>query len=409
MALLEVEGLVKYYGRRRVVNGVSFSVNPGEVVGLLGPNGAGKTTSFRMATGQIAPNGGKVTFNGEDVTSLPMYQRARRGMGYLSQEPSVFRKLTAEKNLLAILEALPKSRSLGRALTRSERWERTNAALARFKLEHVRKNSAARCSGGEKRRLEIARCLVCEPLLILLDEPFAAVDPITTEDIRRNIRELADSGIGILITDHNVREVFRTADRVYLITEGQVVTKGTPHELVNDEIAIKAYLGRSFEEDGFTRHFATRITKHASEVLGGETPSPAPSTLPMTATATRSPLTAMSPPAETPPPAGALSSTTVGNPAAILELERLRQTVEKLMNDQTLKSAMIELVARGELAIPSLLEALERREPILRRRAFEVLKVVAKSAGPLDFNFDAPADVRLRQVAYLRARLERRN
>ncbi|HEV3436656.1 MAG TPA: ATP-binding cassette domain-containing protein, partial [Gemmata sp.] len=162
MALLEVEGLVKYFGRRRVVNGVSFSVNPGEVVGLLGPNGAGKTTSFRMATGQIEPNGGKVTFNDEDVTPLPMYQRARRGMGYLSQEPSVFRKLTAEKNLLAILEALPKSRSLGRPLTKTERWERTNAALARFKLEHVRKNSASRCSGGEKRRLEIARCLVCE-------------------------------------------------------------------------------------------------------------------------------------------------------------------------------------------------------------------------------------------------------
>src|SRR5438132_9626439 len=193
MPLLEVRGLVKYFGRRRVVNGVSFEVNAGEVVGLLGPNGAGKTTSFRMATGQIAPNDGRVVFNGEDVTELPMYQRARRGMGYLSQEPSVFRKLSVEKNLLAILEALPKSRSLGRALTRSERWERTNSALARFKLEHVRGNTAARCSGGEKRRLEIARCLVCEPLLILLDEPFAAVDPITKEDLRHNIRDLANA------------------------------------------------------------------------------------------------------------------------------------------------------------------------------------------------------------------------
>ncbi len=221
-----------------------------------------------MATGQIAPNDGKVMFNGEDVTHLPMYQRARRGMGYLSQEPSVFRKLSVEKNLLAILEALPQSRNLGRKLTRSERWERTNAALARFKLDHVRRNNAARCSGGEKRRLEIARCLVCEPLLILLDEPFAAVDPLTTEDIRRNIRELADSGIGILITDHNVREVFRTADRVYLITDGRVVTKGTPHELVNDEIAIQAYLGRSFEEDGFTRQMAARAARSAGEVLG---------------------------------------------------------------------------------------------------------------------------------------------
>jgi lipopolysaccharide export system ATP-binding protein len=320
MALLEVEGLKKYFGRRLVVNGVSFSVNPGEVVGLLGPNGAGKTTSFRMATGQIAPNGGRVIFNNEDVTSLPMFQRARRGMGYLSQEPSVFRKLTAEKNLLAILEALPKSRSLGRALTRTERWERTNAALARFKLEHVRKNIAARCSGGEKRRLEIARCLVCEPLLILLDEPFAAVDPITTEDIRRNIRELADSGIGILVTDHNVREVFRTADRVYLITEGVVVTKGTPHELVNDEIAIKAYLGRSFEEDGFTRHFASRVTRQAGDVLGGEgTHSDASSSTATLAPPEASPMTV-----ETPPPAGTLSGSLGGTAGAVLDLERLR-------------------------------------------------------------------------------------
>lgn len=404
MALLEVEGLIKYFGRRLVVNGVSFAVNAGEVVGLLGPNGAGKTTSFRMATGQIPPNGGKVMFNGEDVTPLPMYQRARRGMGYLSQEPSVFRKLSAEKNLLAILEALPKSRSLGRPLTRAERWERTNAALARFKLEHVRKNTAARCSGGEKRRLEIARCLVCEPLLILLDEPFAAVDPITTEDIRRNIRELADSGIGILITDHNVREVFRTADRVYLITEGQVVTKGTPHQLVNDEIAIKAYLGRSFEEDGFTRHFAARVTRQAGDVLGGDSPSTA---LP-TATATLPQHDDMPSPVDTPPPVGTLSGSLGGTAGAILELERLRHTVEKLADDNGLKTAMIELVGRGEAAISALLEALERREGVLRRRAFEVLKVVAKASGSLEFDPDAPPDIRLRQVAYLRAKLERR-
>src|SRR5689334_15991922 len=159
MALLEVEGLEKVYGRRKVVKGVSFAVNAGEVVGLLGPNGAGKTTSFRMATGQIVPNDGRVVFNGEDVTPLPMYQRARRGMGYLSQEPSVFKKLTVEKNLHAILEVLPESRSLGRRPTRAERRERADAALRRFKLEHVRGNVAGRCSGGEKRRLEIARCL----------------------------------------------------------------------------------------------------------------------------------------------------------------------------------------------------------------------------------------------------------
>jgi len=406
MALLEVEGLVKYFGRRLVVNGVSFAVDPGEVVGLLGPNGAGKTTSFRMATGQIAPNGGRVVFNGEDVTHLPMYQRARRGMGYLSQEPSVFRKLTAEKNLLAILEALPQSRSLGRKLTRAERWERTNAALARFKLEHVRRNPAARCSGGEKRRLEIARCLVCEPLLILLDEPFAAVDPLTTEDIRRNIRELADSGIGILITDHNVREVFRTADRVYLITEGQVVTQGTPHELVNDEIAIRAYLGRSFEEDGFTRHFAARASRSAGSVLGGDMAPADPAYA--TATATLPEPAVLPFPAATPPPPAALSGPLAGSAGAVLELERLRLAVESLADDRMVKSATVELARRGEAAIGVLLEALERREPVLRKRAFEVLKFVAKGAGLLDFDPDAPDDIRLRQVAYLRARLERR-
>src|SRR3954452_10643740 len=249
MALLEARGLVKIYGKRRVVDGVSFDVNAGEVVGLLGPNGAGKTTSFRMTTGQIAPNDGSVVFNEEDVTRLPMFRRARLGMGYLTQEQSIFRKLTVEKNLLAILEALPRSRSLGRKLSYHERWERTTTLILRFQLEHVRKNSAARCSGGEKRRLEIARCLACEPLLILLDEPFAAVDPKTAEDIRRNIRDLANTGIGILLTDHNVREVVKTADRIYLIVEGKVVCHGTPEQLIRDPVAIDAYLGSTFEDD----------------------------------------------------------------------------------------------------------------------------------------------------------------
>src|SRR6266478_6100519 len=260
MPLLEVRGLVKYYGRRKVVGGVDFQVDAGEVVGLLGPNGAGKTTSFRMTTGQITPHAGTVWFNGRDVTELPMFKRARLGMGYLSQETSVFRRLSVEQNILAILEAMPASREKGRPLTRQERRQTTDRALEQFGLTRVRKNKASRLSGGEKRRLEIARCLVCEPLLILLDEPFAAVDPKTTEDIRANIRDLANHGIGILITDHNVREVFRSADRVYLIHNGEVVTHGTPHELVNDQKAIDAYLGRSFEEDGFTRQFAVRST-----------------------------------------------------------------------------------------------------------------------------------------------------
>ncbi|MEZ6141238.1 MAG: LPS export ABC transporter ATP-binding protein [Zavarzinella sp.] len=251
MALLEAQGLVKIYGKRKVVDGVSFEVNAGEVVGLLGPNGAGKTTSFRMTTGQITPNDGLVTFAGENVTTLPMFRRARLGMGYLTQEQSIFRKLTVEKNLLAILEALPQSRSLQRKLTRKERWDRTEEMLERFQLTHVRHNTAARCSGGEKRRLEIARCLACEPLLILLDEPFAAVDPKTTEDIRKNIRDLAEHGIGILLTDHNVREVLKITDRSYLIKDGKVVTKGTPAQLINDPIAINEYLGTTFTDNTF--------------------------------------------------------------------------------------------------------------------------------------------------------------
>ena len=443
MALLEVEGLVKYFGRRRVVNGVSFHVGAGEVVGLLGPNGAGKTTSFRMATGQLSPNAGKVTFDGADVTGLPMYKRARRGMGYLSQEPSVFRKLSVENNLIAILEALPRSRSLGRKLTRKERWARTNDALTRFKLDHVRTNVAGSCSGGEKRRLEIARCLVCEPLLILLDEPFAAVDPKTTEDIRNNIRDLANHGIGILITDHNVREVFRTADRVYLIADGQVVTRGTPHELVNDQKAIDAYLGRSFEEDGFTRAMTSRL-KPGGALSPPPTPYPpaanaaAPPKPPVTppppkpltftpapapprpappkaapepvATVTPPPVLFPNPtptafPATTPAPSSGLFSGKVGS---MLEGEKVRRLVESLADDTAVKTATLELVKKGGAAAAVLLEALEWRDPVHRRRAFEVLKFLAKDAGPLEFDPDAATDVRLRQVAQLRRRLEAR-
>ncbi len=230
MALLEVRGLVKYYGRRKVVGGVSFEVEAGEVVGLLGPNGAGKTTSFRMTTGQITPHDGHVSFNGHDVTTLPMFRRARLGMGYLSQETSVFRKLTVEQNIVAILEALPECRSLGRSLTRAERWERADAVLDQFGLTHVRKNNAARLSGGEKRRLEIARCLVCEPLLILLDEPFTGIDPKTIGDIQQIVCDLRRQGIGILLTDHNVRETLKITDRSYLIKDGVVRMHGTPRK-----------------------------------------------------------------------------------------------------------------------------------------------------------------------------------
>lgn len=367
MALLEVRGLMKIYGRRRVVDGVSFDVNAGEVVGLLGPNGAGKTTSFRMTTGQIPPNDGIVIFNGEDVTRLPMYKRARLGMGYLSQEQSIFRKLSVEKNLLAILEALPRSRSLGRRLSRRERWERTNAVLDQFHLTHIRKNSAARASGGEKRRLEIARCLVCEPLLILLDEPFAAVDPKTTEDIRANIRKLAQSGIGILLTDHNVREVLKITDRSYLIKDGKVVTAGTPQQIINDPVAINEYLGTTFSDNSFG----------ASQGAPPFAQGPAPLTT-----------------------HGALPNPGVEQ---MLDQERMRRWIEGLRLNDTVRSSTEELIKKGRAAIPVLLEALERRELDLRVRASEVLKHI--SGGPIEFDPYAPDEVRHRQVAMLRKRL----
>jgi lipopolysaccharide export system ATP-binding protein len=422
MALLDVRGLVKVYGRRAVVDGVSFEVNPGEVVGLLGPNGAGKTTSFRMATGQITPNDGEVWFDGKDVTTLPMFRRARLGMGYLSQEQSVFKKLTVEGNLFAILEALPASRSLGRKLTRSERHDRTDEALTRFNLQHVRKNTAGRCSGGEKRRLEIARCLVCEPSLILLDEPFAAVDPKTTEDIRQNIRDLASHNIGVLLTDHNVREVLRIADRIYLIVGGKVVTSGTPQQLVRDQIAIDAYLGRSFEDDGLPGwNFAG--TKEDALVLTPANPTkvvvPPPAPPPVRVVAPPP-----TPPAQ-PKPVISIEEETIpvrtlerkanqadepssfkGTVAQLLEFEKTRRLVEQLRDKQSMETAWKELIAKGREAIPALLEALERRELDLRHVAFRCLQFITQE--PLDFQADAPEELRFRQVAYLRLRLEGR-
>src|SRR5436305_13258411 len=204
-----------------------------------------------MATGQITPNAGRVDFNGRDVTGLPMYKRARLGMGYLSQETSVFRRLTVEQNILAILEAMPVCRSLGRSLNRKERWQRTDAVLEQFGLQKVRKNNAARLSGGEKRRLEIARCLVCEPLLILLDEPFTGIDPKTIGDIQQIVRDLCKQGISILLTDHNVRETLNITDRSYLIKDRKVRTHGTPSQIVHDPIAINEYPGTGLNDHTF--------------------------------------------------------------------------------------------------------------------------------------------------------------
>jgi lipopolysaccharide export system ATP-binding protein len=239
MALLEARQLLKSFRHRVVVDRVSFRVEPGEIVGLLGPNGAGKTTSFRMVLGMVRPDGGHVLLRDQDITRLPIYKRARRGIAYLPQEPSVFRRMTVEDNLLAILETLP--------MPRKERRSRMEALLADLDLERVRKSRAEVLSGGERRRLEIARSLTHDPHLLLLDEPFAGVDPITVQEIQGMVKKLREEkGLAILITDHNVREALSMTDRSYIIAFGKILAQGTPAALVRDEVVRKTYLGEGF-------------------------------------------------------------------------------------------------------------------------------------------------------------------
>jgi lipopolysaccharide export system ATP-binding protein len=262
MALLEVRGLQKKYGKRQVVCGVDFDVNRGEVVGLLGPNGAGKTTSFRMTIGLIDADGGAVVFDGRDITHLPMYQRARSGMGYLAQDSSVFKQLSVENNLMAILETR-------RHLTRRQRRQRQDELLQQFGLSHIRKTKANRVSGGERRRLEIARSLITEPKMIMLDEPFAGIDPKTVAEIQDQIRALAEKhNIGILLTDHNVRETLQVTDRSYLIREGRVIVSGTPEEIVLNPDARRYYLGERFDAG----HLLDHIHRHALPAHGESGP-----------------------------------------------------------------------------------------------------------------------------------------
>lgn len=236
--LVSTEGLEKVYHQRKVVNGIDLNVNAGEIVGLLGPNGAGKTTSFYMTVGLVRPSAGRVFFKGHDVTEMPMYQRARMGMGYLAQEPSIFRRLTVEENVMAILETLP--------IKRPERLKRLAYLLDELKIAPLAKQRAYTLSGGERRRLEITRALVTNPSLILLDEPFSGVDPLAVNDVQQIIIELKRRGLGILITDHNVRETLAVVDRAYLICEGKVLREGPSDFLVNDPVSRELYLGPRF-------------------------------------------------------------------------------------------------------------------------------------------------------------------
>ncbi|PIP20069.1 MAG: LPS export ABC transporter ATP-binding protein [Candidatus Omnitrophica bacterium CG23_combo_of_CG06-09_8_20_14_all_40_11] len=238
MHLLEIKGLSKSYDGREVVKGVDLSVKRGEIVGLLGPNGAGKTTTFYMVVGVIAPNAGSIIFDNYDITSLPIHARARFGIGYLSQEPSVFRKLTVEENIMAILETLP--------INRAERKHRLESLLEELNIARLAKNRAYTLSGGERRRLEITRALVTNPSFILLDEPFSGIDPIVVNEAQEIIKELRDRGLGILLTDHNVREALSITDRAYLIADGRILISGTADDLINNPQAREIYLGEKF-------------------------------------------------------------------------------------------------------------------------------------------------------------------
>lgn len=242
--LLKVESLVKIYNKKRVVNGVSFQIGPGEIVGLLGRNGAGKTTTFKMTVGLTLPNEGKVYLKDKEITYLPMYRRARYGMGYLSQEPSVFRGLTVAENLLAILELLSHSKQAER--DKKKQQDYVERLLEEYGLAELRDQKASTLSGGETRRLEICRALITSPSLLLLDEPFSGVDPIAVSEIQEIIKKLKTQNIGVLLTDHNVRETLAVTDRSYIMDEGYIICSGTPTEIMEDPVARKRYLGEKF-------------------------------------------------------------------------------------------------------------------------------------------------------------------
>ncbi|MBF1484293.1 MAG: LPS export ABC transporter ATP-binding protein [Prevotella pallens] len=263
-SVLRTEGLVKRYGKRTVANGVSINVRQGEIVGLLGPNGAGKTTSFYMTTGLVVPNEGHVYIDNLEITKYPVYKRAKAGIGYLPQEASVFRKMSVEDNIMCVLEMTK--------LTKQQRIEKMESLIKEFRLEKVRKNLGDRLSGGERRRCEIARCLAIDPKFIMLDEPFAGVDPIAVEDIQHIVWRLKFRNIGILITDHNVHETLNITDRAYLLFEGQILFKGTPEELAANKIVKEKYLGTDFvlQKKDFQLLDERKRAKEAEEELNRE-------------------------------------------------------------------------------------------------------------------------------------------
>ncbi len=243
MTLLETDGLVKKYSGRIVVNEVSITIEQRSIVGLLGRNGAGKTTSFRMIMGMVAPNSGSVIFEGRNITKLQMYKRARLGIGYLSQEPSIFQRLSVRDNLYAILETM--------SITKAQRNRKADMLIERFALGEVANSQGRFLSGGERRKLEIARAMVTDPSLILLDEPFSGVDPIAVQDLQHEIRRLVDSGVSILVTDHNVERTLEVVDKAYIIDHGRVIGAGPPAEIIRNEVVIKSYLGNTFTGDEF--------------------------------------------------------------------------------------------------------------------------------------------------------------
>ncbi len=239
--ILRIDNLVKFYGKRQVVKGLSFEMGSGDIVGLLGPNGAGKTTTFYMVVGFIKANGGSIFINDENITSLPMYKRSQRGLAYLPQEPSIFRKLTVEQNIMLILE-------VRKDLSRSERQDELERLLGEFGLTKLRKQYGLTLSGGERRRTEIARCLASKPKFLLLDEPFAGIDPIAVSEIKDMIRYLSSLDIGVLITDHNVRDALAVTKYAHIINNGSILVSGTKDELLSNEIAVKTYFGKDYEE-----------------------------------------------------------------------------------------------------------------------------------------------------------------